>query len=140
MELKLKVFKRALEGFNYLANVDYSQLQEVLDSRLLDGLENGLVHKFEIVTEQSWKLIKALLLEKEGVDSKTPKQAVKGYYNAGYLNEDDYLLWIQALNDRNTLSHRYNEEAYQQALGKMSDYADFFERLVKTVEDRMAND
>jgi len=99
MELKLKVFKQALEGFDYLANVDYKRLQGILDLRLIDGLENGLVQKFEIVTEQSWKLIKAFLLKPEAVDTQTPKQAVKAYYNAGYLNEDEYLLWIQALND-----------------------------------------
>ena len=137
MELKIKVFKQALEGFNYLATVDYKPLEGILDLRLIDGLENGLVQKFEIVTEQSWKLIKVFLLKQDGVDTKTPKQAVKAYYNAGYLNEDDYLLWIQALNDRNTLSHRYDEEDYQQTLARMSDYANFFNRLVKSVEDKL---
>ncbi|EDN67456.1 Nucleotidyltransferase substrate binding protein, HI0074 [Beggiatoa sp. PS] len=126
MELKLKIFKQSLESFNYLVNVDYESLQSILDPRLIDGLENGLVQKFEIVTEQSWKLVKAFLLKNEGVDSKTPKQAVKGYYKAGYLNEDNYLLWIQALDDRNSLSHRYNEKAYQMALDRMSDYVKLF--------------
>ncbi|TGO03292.1 hypothetical protein PN36_09455 [Candidatus Thiomargarita nelsonii] len=135
--MELKVFKQALEGFDYLANVDYKALQGVLDLRLIDGLENGLVQKIEIVTDQSWKLIKAFLLKHEGVDTKTPKQAIKAYYNAGYLNEDDYLFWIQAVNDRNTLSHRYDEEGYQQVLGRMSDYANFFKRLVKAVEEKL---
>ena len=100
---------------------------------MIDGLENGLVQKFEIVTEQSWKLGKVFLLKKEGIDEKTPKQTVKNFYKAGYLDEDDYLLWIQALDDRNTLSHRYDEVAYQKALGRMNEYADFFERLLKMV-------
>jgi nucleotidyltransferase substrate binding protein (TIGR01987 family) len=134
MEFKLKIFKQTLESFNYLVNVDYESLQSVLDPRLIDGLENGLIQKFEIVTEQSWKLVKAFLLENEGIDSKTPKQAVKGYYKAGYLNEEDYLLWIQALEDRNTLSHRYHENAYQTALGRMPDYAKLFNQLVEKLE------
>ena len=133
MELKLKIFKDTLEGFKYLANVDFEPLQNILDPRLIDGLENGLVQKFEIVTEQSWKLGKVFLLKKEGIDEKTPKQTVKNFYKAGYLDEDDYLLWIQALDDRNTLSHRYDEVAYQKALGRMNEYADFFERLLKMV-------
>ena len=135
MVLKLSVFKQALEGFNYLVSVDYESLQRVLDPRLIDGLESGLVRKFEIVTEQSWKLVKTFLLKKEGLDTKTPKQAVKGYYNAGFMSEDDYLLWIQALDDRNTLSHRYDEGAYQQALDRMPNYAALFKRVVKTLED-----
>ncbi len=137
MELKLKVFKEVLNSFSYLVNVNYDSLQSILDPRLIDGLENGLIQKFEIVTEQSWKLTKVFLLKQEGIDAKTPKQTVKECYNAGYLSEDDYLLWIQVLNDRNTLSHRYNEEAYQQSLGRMLDYANFFDRLVKTLEDKI---
>ena len=63
MELKIQNFKQALDGFNYLANVDFSSLQKVLDPRLIDGLENGLIHKFEIVTEQSWKLAKVFFVK-----------------------------------------------------------------------------
>ena len=131
MELKLKIFKQTLESFNYLVNVDYESLQSVLDPRLIDGLENGLIQKFEIVTEQSWKLV---IFENEGIDAKTPKQVVKSYYKAGYLNEEDYLLWIQALDDRNTLSHRYHENAYKTALGRMPDYVKLFNQLVEKLE------
>ncbi len=38
-------------------------------------------------------------------------------------------------NDRNTLSHRYDEGAYQQALGRMPSYAALFKKVVKTLED-----
>ena len=137
MELKFKVFKEMLNSFNYLVKVDYDSLQSILDPRLIDGLENGLIQKFEIVTEQSWKLTKVFLFKQEGVDAKTPKQTIKECYNAAYLTEDDYLLWMQAMNDRNTLSHRYDEKAYQQALGRMVDYANFFNRLIKILEDKL---
>jgi nucleotidyltransferase substrate binding protein (TIGR01987 family) len=137
MELKLKVFKESLNSFSYLVNVNYDSLQSILDPRLIDGLENGLIQKFEIVTEQSWKLTKVFLLKQEGIDAKTPKQTIKECYNAGYLSEDDYLLWIQALNDRNTLSHRYDEDAYQQALGRMLDYVNLFDQLTKTLEAKL---
>jgi nucleotidyltransferase substrate binding protein (TIGR01987 family) len=137
MELKLKVFKESLNSFSYLVNVNYDSLQSILDPRLIDGLENGLIQKFEIVTAQSWKLTKTFLLKQEGIDAKTPKQTIKECYNAGYLNEDDYLLWIQALNDRNTLSHRYDEEAYQQVLGRMLDYVNLFDKLTKALEAKL---
>jgi hypothetical protein len=68
MELKIQRFKQALDGFNYLASVDFSSLQKVLDPRLIDGLENGLIHKLEIVTEQSWKLAKVFLLKMDAID------------------------------------------------------------------------
>ena len=53
MELKLDVYKQTLDSFTYLANVDFSSLQSLLDPRWIDGLENGLIQKFEIITEQS---------------------------------------------------------------------------------------
>lgn len=134
MELKLNVYKKSLEGFTYLANVDFTALQTVLDPRLIDGLENGLIQKFEILTEQSWKLAKTFLFKKEGLDVKSPKQALKSFYTSGHLNEEDYTLWTQALDDRNILSHRYDEEAYQQALARMKLYAVFYLKLLKIVE------
>ena len=135
MELKIQRFKQAADGFNYLANVDFSSLQKVLDPRLIDGLENGLIQKFEIVTEQSWKLAKAFLLKMDAIDSKTPKQSLKSFFAAAYLDEDNYLLWMQALDDRNSLSHRYDEQAYQTALKRMKSYADLYLKLLVFFED-----
>ena len=138
MELKLQVYKQTLDSFTYLANMDFSSLQSILDSRLIDGLENGLIQKFEIVTEQQgWKLAKKFLFEKDGVDVKTPKQTIKSFYTSGYLEEDEYSLWLQALEDRNILSHRYDEEAYQLALGKMQEYARFYSQLIKIITNKV---
>ena len=134
MELKLQIYKQALDGFNYLAHVDYVSLQKVLDPRLIDGLENGLIQKFEIITELSCKLAKVFLFKMEAVDSKTPKQSIKNFFAAGHLVEADYLLWMQALEDRNSLSHRYDEESYQPALKRMKVYADLYLKLLAFFE------
>ncbi len=130
MELKLQLYKQSVESFSYLANVDYESLQQVLDPRLIDGLENGMIQKFEIVTELSWKLAKVFLLKAEAIDAKTPKQSIKSFFAAGYLDEQNYLLWMQALDDRNGLSHRYDEEAYQAALNRMKSYVKLYLKLL----------
>ncbi len=104
-----------------------------LDPRLIDGLENGLIQKFEIITEQSWKLAKVFLYKMNAIDSKTPKQTIKNFFNAGYLEEESYLQWMQALEDRNTLSHRYDKEAYQKVLGRMKLYALFYLKLFEII-------
>ena len=75
----------------------------------------------------------------EGIDAKTPKQCVKNFFTAGYLEEDDYLLWMQALNDRNVLSHRYDEEAYQHAKKNMITYADLYLKLLGIFEMKRDN-
>lgn len=49
------------------------------------------IQKFEIATKQSWKLAKVFLLKTDAIDSKTPKQSIKSFFTAGYLDEDNYL-------------------------------------------------
>lgn len=80
MVIKLKEFKKAVNGFTYLVNVDLKSLD--LDERLIDGLENGKVQKFEYSMELCWKLIKKFLEQEDGIDAKTPKQAIKEFYMA----------------------------------------------------------
>ena len=41
MDVRLQSFADALESFTYLASVDMVSLAQQLDSRLVDGLENG---------------------------------------------------------------------------------------------------
>ena len=118
-------------GQNGFSTVGLSILGQA--PRLIDGLENGLIQKFESITEQSWKLSKAFLYKMEAIDSKTPKQSIKNFFNAGYLDEDSYLLWVQALEDRNILSHRYDEQGYHKALGTMKTYAKFYSKLFEII-------
>lgn len=137
MELKLEIYKKTVESLSYLANVDLMSLQTIIDPRLIDGIENGLIQKFEIATEQSWKLVKKYLFENEDIDTKTPRQTIKSFYTSGYLKEIDYSLWLQALNDRNILSHRYDEQAYQWALGRMKEYAEFYFHLIEILDKQV---
>ena len=70
MELKLNEFKKAIEGFSYLVGVDLKSMENVLDKRLIDGIENGMIQKFEYSIELCWKLIKQFLKQEDGIDAK----------------------------------------------------------------------
>lgn len=82
MEIKLEEFKKAINGFSYLVSVDLKSLENILDKRLIDGIENGMIQKFEYSIEMCWKLIKKFLKLKDGIDAKTPKQSIKEFYLA----------------------------------------------------------
>lgn len=129
MELKAKAFSEALAGFELLINHDLSAL-EGLDQVLLDGLANGKAQKFEYTLELCWKAIKAYLQQVEGIEAASPKQVVKAYFLSGHLGEDDYLLLIQAVDDRNRLSHIYDSETFDRIILRLGTYADLMRRVL----------
>ncbi len=65
----------------------------------------------------------------DGIDEAAPKKIVKAYYVGGYTTEDDYLLLLDAIEDRNRLSHINDAETFNLVLARLPDYAALFERI-----------
>ncbi len=128
--MRIKAFQEATTSFAYLARLDLVELGKKLgDERLVDGILNGRAQKFEYTTELCWKAIKVFLKEKEGLDEASPKKVIKTYYLGSYTTEDDYLLLLDAVEDRNRLSHVYNAETFNVILARLPGYAALFERV-----------
>jgi nucleotidyltransferase substrate binding protein (TIGR01987 family) len=130
MDVRIKAFQAATDTFIYLARLDMAELKQKLgDERLVDGMQNGRAQKFEYTIELCWKAIKCFLKEKEGVDEAAPKKIIKAYYLGGYTTEDDYLLLLEAVEDRNRLSHMYDTATFNGILARLPGYAALFERV-----------
>jgi nucleotidyltransferase substrate binding protein (TIGR01987 family) len=132
MDVRQKAFSEALESFTYLTAVDMIALATQLDKRLIDGLENGKAQKFEYTLELCWKAIKFALKDQEGIDEASPKKVVKAWYLAGHLPEDDYLALIEAIDDRNKLSHVYDPEEFMTIVARLPEYAQLMQRVNET--------
>ncbi len=133
MDVRTKTFAEALDTFAYLVSVDMHALAAQLDSRLIDGLENGKAQKFEYTLELCWKAIKAALKQREGIDEASPKKVIKSFYLGGYLTENDYLTLIQAVDDRNKLSHIYEPEEFKAILVRLPRYAELMQSVLATL-------
>jgi nucleotidyltransferase substrate binding protein (TIGR01987 family) len=132
MDVRIKTFQEATETFAYLARLDLAELKKKLgDERLMDGMQNGRAQKFEYTTELCWKAIKAFIKEEEGVDEATPKKIIKAFYLGEYITEDDYLLLLDAVEDRNRLSHIYDATTFNGILARLPGYAALFERVIE---------
>jgi nucleotidyltransferase substrate binding protein, HI0074 family len=129
MDVKIHAFAETLDGFDYLVNVDLKALSLQLDVRIIDGLQNGIAQKFEYTTELCWKAIKSYLKEQTGIDESSPKKVIKAFYLEGFLDEESYLLLIQAIDDRNRLSHVYDEESFLEILARLPGYAGAFKKI-----------
>jgi nucleotidyltransferase substrate binding protein (TIGR01987 family) len=136
MDVRLKALKDACAGLAYLVSVDMGALASQLDARLIDGLKNGVAQKFEYTFELCWKCIKDFLKLQEGIDEATPKKIVKAFYLSGYVVEDDYLALLQAIDDRNRLSHVYDEAAFAEILTRISQHASLIGRVVAVLENK----
>jgi nucleotidyltransferase substrate binding protein (TIGR01987 family) len=135
MDMKQQAFAEALESFSYLVGVDMRVLSSQLDSRLIDGLENGKAQKFEYTLELCWKAIKSALNQHEGIDAVSPKKVIKAYYLGGYLNEDDYLALMRAVDDRNKLSHIYDIDEFNSILARLPQYANLMQRVLASLSN-----
>ena len=134
MDVRLQSFAEALDNFAYLATVDICALSDTLDPRLIDGLQNGKAQKFQYTLELCWKAIKVFVKQHEGIDEASPKKAVKASYLAGYISEDDYLGLIQAIDDRNKLSHIYEKREFDLIIARPARYAEILRRALDTMQ------
>jgi nucleotidyltransferase substrate binding protein (TIGR01987 family) len=129
MDVRLQALKEASVSLAYLVSVDMGALASQLDARLIDGLKNGVAQKFEYTFELCWKCIKDFLKRQEGIDEATPKKIIKAFYLAGYAIEDDYLALLRAVDDRNLLSHIYDEAIFVEILSRIPEYAHLIGRV-----------
>ena len=108
MDVKRLSFTQALEGFTRLV----AQGEAGFDPVIQDAIQNGKAQKFEYTLELCWKAIKETLKSREGIDESSPKKVVRAFFLAGYLKEADYLRLLQAIDDRNQLSHIYDQAVF----------------------------
>jgi nucleotidyltransferase substrate binding protein (TIGR01987 family) len=96
----------------------FLRLDEALKRRpesLSDLEKEGAVQRFEYTFELAWKTIKDYL-EEEGVTLSiaTPREVIKAAFAAKVISDGE--TWIKMLDHRNLLSHKYDEEVFEQAV------------------------
>lgn len=114
-----------------------SRLEEACRKESYTRLElAGLVKTFEFTYELGWKVLKDLLLY-QGQQTGTPREAVRGGFDAHYLNEQDCEIFLDAMDRRNKLAHIYEQRIAQEveALIKQK-YYPMFCRLQQTLEQQ----
>jgi len=96
----------------------------------------GLVGLYEICFEQSWKMMKEIL-ENHGFEegaTGSPKLILKTAYKAGMIKDAE--LWLQALQERNNVSHSYNEKVALEIVRLAKEkFYQMFREMKKEIED-----
>ncbi len=122
---KLDQVTKAIKSFENLLNHQLSDYDDIV----IDGLKNGQLQKFEYCTELLWKIIKRYLFYNDGIDSNSPKGAAKEFYVAKHINEEEYELLIEMIDDRNKLSHIYDQKSFDEIISRLPNYLSFMKRV-----------
>jgi len=122
---KLDNFRANLE---VLARADEQDLDN-------EFVQSGVIDKFALQFELSWKLLKRLLQyegDKAG-NSGSPREVLKGAYRCfGFIDED---LWLSMLRDRNVIEHTYDAAELERVLARVLDaYIPAFQALLSSIE------
>ncbi|WP_080146747.1 nucleotidyltransferase substrate binding protein [Marinilactibacillus piezotolerans] len=108
-KLRYTDFDRA---FRQLAEGIQRYHSESFDKLLLEGI----IHRFEYTFELTCKTLKDYL-ESKGELVRSPKSVIKKSFEYEFL--ENGTLWIDMLNDRNLLSHTYDEKTFKEAFDKI---------------------
>lgn len=107
-----------------------------------EDLENefiisGIIDKFFIQFELSWKVLKQLLLYEGDAVGRTgsPREIIKAAYaRYDFIDEE---IWLVMLKERNDTSHVYNEEKAKELVEKIvSSYIGEFAKLQREIISR----
>ena len=131
---KLESYEKALKGFSISLNINVSGFSE----EIIDTIKNGRIQKFEYCTELTWKVIKNFLYEYHGIDPKSPRESIKEFFLVGAVEEDNYELLINILDDRNKLSHIYKEEFFEEIHSKLKKYFEVMALVLKIIKESPA--
>jgi len=100
------------QRFENLARA-YALYDEGARSENLNRLEKeGLVQRFEYTFELAWKTMKDYLASK-GLDVAYPRDVLKEAFASGLIENGE--LWMEMLDNRNMLSHTYDEKTFEVA-------------------------
>jgi len=126
---RLSDFSKSLTSLAEALKLDLLKFNEIE----LDLIKNGQVQKFEYSIELCWKIIKTFLSEQHGIETVSPKSAIKEFFGVNLIDEEEYELLIQMIDDRNRLSHIYNELFFNEIYSRLVNYHSLMEKVLKKI-------
>ncbi len=132
-------FKEAIDLFDKILLLQKEQ--ELSGSNFLElnmhkvvlGLRDSVIQRFEYSVDLLWKYLKVYLEEIQGVsiDVSSPKNIMRMCAKIGLLNEKESDLAQEMIEQRNLTSHIYREEIAQIIIGEVHTYFLFINQILE---------
>ncbi|SDZ84510.1 nucleotidyltransferase substrate binding protein, HI0074 family [Thalassobacillus cyri] len=121
---RLEAAEKALVAFEKLATLKKPN----------DVERDAAIQRFEFSFEASWKAAKQYLFEIEGVDVGSPKGVIRSCREVNLLKDEEAILALEMVNDRNLTVHTYNEEVAIKIYSNLHRYYDLLQKWVKRMK------
>ena len=90
-------------------------------AEMSDLEKEGVVQRFEYTFELAWKTLKDYLVHSGIVfDQITPRRVIKEAFSAKIIKDGQ--MWIDMLEQRNLMSHTYDEETFDNVIGNITQH------------------
>lgn len=97
-------------------------------------LRDSLIQRFKYSIDLFWKLVREFIIAKHGLDiPASPKGVLKVALDMHIINEKEYQVLINAINDRNLTSHAYREQVAVEISSHIVSYYTCMQALVPSL-------
>jgi nucleotidyltransferase substrate binding protein (TIGR01987 family) len=102
-----------------------------------DVERDAAIQRFEFSFEASWKADKQYLYDIEGVDAGSPKSVIRSCREVHLLEDEEAVLALEMVNDRNLTCHTYIEELAIKIHKNLSRYNDLLHKCVERMNGKV---
>ncbi len=99
---------------------------------------DAAIQRFEYTFEAVWKAGQSYSREIEGIETGSPKGAVRAALQTGLLREDDVRGALAMADDRNETVHTYNEALADAIYKRLAGHVQIMDRWLEAMEARMS--
>ncbi|MBM7554440.1 HI0074 family nucleotidyltransferase substrate-binding subunit [Thalassobacillus pellis] len=124
---RLEAAEKALASFKQLAMLDQPTEIE----------RDAAIQRFEFSFEASWKAAKQFLYDMEGLDVGSPKAVIRRSREVQLFQDDEAIVALEMVNDRNLTVHTYNEEVALKIQANLHVYHDLLQKWIGRMRDRI---
>jgi nucleotidyltransferase substrate binding protein (TIGR01987 family) len=110
--------------------------EQILEENLEDDVNrDAAIQRFQFTFEAVWKAAQRHLRLNEGLETGSPKAAIRASFQVGLLEEDDTEALLAMVDDRNLVIHTYNEELAASLASRLRQHATRLHHWIQQVHD-----
>lgn len=109
------------------------KLSDVLKQEKNEYIRDSAIQRFEFTFELAWKAMKGFL-EEQGIVVYSPRESVKGAFQAGLIEEDS--AWLEMIELRNLTSHTYNESTAEEIYDALPGVLERCRELLNSLKEK----
>ncbi len=126
-------YAQLLKAYKSLAIIldRFNARAQTADEIELEAYADSAIKRFEYSYDLTWKYLKLFLEQKHGIIQKSPKTVIQECSKLGLITDEENLLLLTMVDDRNITSHTYDEEIAREIFSRIAGYYELMNQLAQ---------